>query len=100
MKSSVPFWLAVVLSTARVTGLASTAAAAETHAAKVPIESARATALGRVPGVIVAEELEHEHGIWIYSFEIRPKGEKRKLIKEVNVDADTGAVVSVATENE
>jgi uncharacterized membrane protein YkoI len=51
-------------------------------------------------GAVVAEELEFEGKRWIYSFEIKPKGEKGKRIKEVNIDADTGVVVSVDTEED
>jgi uncharacterized membrane protein YkoI len=74
--------------------------AEQQHQAKVPIDDARAKALELVPGKVVAEELEHEGGRWIYSFEIRPTGETRKIIKEVNIDADTGEIVGVDTENE
>ena len=70
------------------------------HQAKIAMVNARATALARAPGTIVAEELEHEHGRWIYSFEIRPQGEKGKVITEVNVDADSGVIVDVQTEND
>ena len=35
-----------------------------------------------------------------YSFEIKPAGETRKIVKEVNLDADTGAVVSVEVEKQ
>jgi uncharacterized membrane protein YkoI len=73
---------------------------AEAHQAKVPIETARKTALERVKGTVKAEELEKEHGRWIYSFQIKPEGEEGKTIKEVNVDADTGEVVSVETEKD
>src|SRR5256885_1499076 len=55
-------------------GVATTAAAAETHQAKVAIADARAKALGLVPGTLVKEELEQENGRWIYSFEIKPSG--------------------------
>lgn len=74
---------------------------AASHAPKahrVSMAEARRTALAKVAGAIKAEELEHEHGRWIYSFEIRPQGETRKLIREVNVDADTGRIVDVSTE--
>ena len=57
---------------------------------KVSLADARAAALADVPGTIKAEELEKEGGRWIYTFEIRPSGETRRLIKEVNIDADTG----------
>ena len=76
------------------------AAASEKHQAKISIVDARQTALTRVPGKVVAEELEHENRRWIYSFEIRPSGEKGKMISEVNIDADTGEVVDVHSENE
>ena len=70
------------------------------HVAKVSLEAARVTALARVPGTVRAEELEEEDGRWIYSFEIKPTGETRKIIKEVNVNADTGKIVDVETESE
>ena len=65
------------------------------HTAVVAMVDARATALARVPGTIRHEELEHEGGRWIYSFEISTGGPG---IEEVNVDADTGALVSVEHE--
>lgn len=91
--------LTLLLGAASVTGIVATAAA-ETHQAKIAIADARATALRLVAGKLVAEELEHEGGRWIYSFEIRPTGETGKSIKEVNIDADTGALVSIDTEND
>ena len=91
--------LALVLGVASVTGIVATAAA-ETHQAKVAIADARAKALSLVAGKVLKEELEHEDGRWIYSFEIKPTGETGKLIKEVNVDADTGALVGIDTEND
>lgn len=91
--------LALVLGCASVTGVVATAAA-ETHQAKIAIADARAKALSLVAGRLVAEELEHEDGRWIYSFEIKPTGETGKLIKEVNIDADTGALVSIDTEKD
>lgn len=51
-----------------------------------------------VPGEALDHELEREHGIWIYSFEVRPIGERGRMIKEVNVNADTGRIVNVETE--
>lgn len=71
------------------------------HVAKVSMDAARTKALALVPGTVSAEELEHEGGRWIYSFEIKPKGETRRIVKEVNIDADTGALVgSIQTEGE
>ena len=93
--------LGLVLGAASVATVATTAMAEQTHQAKFPAAEARAKALGLVPGRVVAQELEHEGGRWIYSFEIRPTGETRKLIKEVNLDADTGALVgSIDTEHD
>ncbi len=67
---------------------------------KLTMEQARASALQKVTGKIVHEELEHEKGRWIYSMEVRPEGEKGKHVKEVNVDANSGEVVEIADENE
>jgi uncharacterized membrane protein YkoI len=93
--------LSLILGAASVTGVATAAMAQQTHRARFPLAEATAKALGLVPGRVVAEELEREHGRWIYSFEIRPTGETRKLIKEVNLDADTGVLVgSIDTEND
>ncbi len=68
------------------------------HHAKIPMDEARNKALALVPGNVVSEELEHERGRWIYSFEIKPAGEKRKIVTEVNIDSDTGEVVSIEIE--
>lgn len=70
------------------------------HVAKLSIESARKIALVRVHGKVRAEELEHEHGRWVYSFEIKATGETKQVIQEVNIDADTGEIVGVETERE
>ena len=91
--------LALVLGVASVTGIVATAAA-ETHQAKIAIADARTKALSLVAGKVLKQELEHENGRWIYSFEIKPTGETGKLIKEVNIDADTGALVGIDTEND
>lgn len=72
----------------------------EQHQPRIPLEAARMKALSFVPGAVVSEELEQEGGRWIYSFEIKPTNEKRKLVKEVNIEADTGALVSIETEKE
>jgi uncharacterized membrane protein YkoI len=70
-------------------------AAADT-APKVSIVEARAIALRAVPGKIRKEELETEKGRQIYSFDINSGA---KVDKEVNIDANTGAVVSVDDED-
>ena len=65
--------------------------------AKISEDSARAIALGRVPGgAIQALELERERGALIYSWEIKVAG--KPGITEVNVSAIDGRVVSVEHE--
>jgi len=70
--------------------------------AKVSKEAAEQTALAKVPnGAIKEAEIEKEHGKLIWSFDVTTPDTKD--ITEVNVDAKTGAVVSVekeAAENE
>ncbi|MGH8599664.1 MAG: PepSY domain-containing protein, partial [Burkholderiales bacterium] len=53
-------------------------------------------ALKRAPGKIEGAELEHEHGKFIYSFDIRAAN---GTIMEVHVSAISGKVVSVAEES-
>ncbi len=59
---------------------------------------AQATALKAVPGNIAKYELEKEHGKLLYEFDIQPQGAKKGLIKEVEVNARTGSLISVKTE--
>jgi uncharacterized membrane protein YkoI len=100
-RSALTFWVAAIIVPAAAPSLfAGTTQHQAQHQAKLSLSDARAKALSLVPGTVRAEELEHERGRWIYSFEIKPAGETRKLIKEVNVDADTGAIVSIETEKE
>ena len=61
----------------------------------ITMEEARATALARIPGTVKKAELEEEKGLLIYSFDIRDKSGQ---IMEVQVDAKSGAVVSVERE--
>jgi len=64
---------------------------------KIKEAQARVTALARVPNSAVkAEELEHEGGRWIYSYDLTVPG--KSGIDEVNVDANTGKVVAVQHE--
>jgi uncharacterized membrane protein YkoI len=66
--------------------------------AKVSKADATKTALDKVPGGKVKEaELEKENGKLIWSFDIATP--QSKDITEVQVDAVTGAVVSVTTES-
>jgi hypothetical protein len=60
---------------------------------KVSMSTARKTALAKVPGARVeSEELEHEHGKLVYSFDL--KVADKPGVEEVQVDANTGKVVS------
>jgi uncharacterized membrane protein YkoI len=66
--------------------------------AKVSKADAQETALAKVPGGAVKEgELEKEHGRLIWSFDVTTPDSKDST--EVNVDAVTGAVVSVERES-
>jgi hypothetical protein len=66
--------------------------------AKVSRADAERTALMKVPGGSVKEgELEREHGTLIWSFDIASAGSSG--VTEVQVDAITGAVVSVEHES-
>lgn len=65
--------------------------------AKITMKQARTTALAQVPGGrIKSSELERENGKLIYSFDIRARN---RSIKEVQIDAVTGALVGVTTES-
>lgn len=76
---------------------ASKSDAALASQAKVSMETAKATALAKVPGgKIKSSELEREKGKLIYSFDIVTA--RKSGIDEVNVDAIDGHVVAVAHE--
>ena len=65
--------------------------------AKVSRVDAERTALAKVPGGTIKEgELEKEKGKLIWSFDISTSGSTD--IKEVQVDAITGQIVSIETE--
>jgi hypothetical protein len=66
-------------------------------AVKVNMADALATATKQVSGTVLNAEVEDENGKVIYSFEILPTLDS-KIIKEVNIDAATGAII--ATEDE
>lgn len=61
----------------------------------VSMKQATKIALEKEPGTIKSKELEHENGRDIYSFDIKTKDG----IHEVNVDANTGAVVEDKVES-
>ena len=58
--------------------------------AKITMKQARAIATSKVPGKVKSSELEKEHGKLVYSFDI----ETAKGIREIQVDAYSGAIVS------
>jgi uncharacterized membrane protein YkoI len=67
--------------------------------ATIAADSAMTLALARVPGGrIVKGELEEENDRLVWSFDIKVEG--RDGIEEVQVDARTGAIVSVEHEGE
>ena len=66
---------------------------------KVPVETARETALASVAGDVWKENTDREHGRLIYEFRIKPTGEPTgKIVKEVEIDANTGEVLDVEDE--
>lgn len=64
--------------------------------AKISMEQAREIASKKAEGTIEEGELEKEHGKLVYSFDIR---NSKGTITEVQVDAKTGAIVSVEEED-
>ena len=67
--------------------------------ARVSEADARATALSQVPGGTITEgELEEEHGLLIWSFDIRATG--KPGVTEVQVNALTGKIARVEQESE
>ena len=66
--------------------------------ARITSDVAIKTAQGKVPGATIASaEIENEKGKLIYTFDMKTAG--KDGIDEVNVDAMTGAVLSVAHES-
>jgi uncharacterized membrane protein YkoI len=67
-------------------------------AAKISEAAAAETAQKRVPNATIASvELERENGKLIYSYDMKTKG--KSGVDEVNVDAVTGKIISVAHES-
>jgi len=67
-------------------------------AAKITEAAAAETAQKRVPKATIASvELERENGRLIYSYDMTTKG--KSGVDEVNVDAVTGKIISVAHES-
>lgn len=66
--------------------------------ATAPAAAARAIAARAVPhGQIASEELEHEHGKLLFSFDTKVPG--KKSVREVNVNAVTGRVSGMHEES-
>src|SRR4051794_13409561 len=87
----------LLLTTVAALSLTALVAADKKLSPKISKAEAKKIALAKVPGGKIKEaELEDEKGKLIWSFDIATKGTKN--ITEVQVDAVTGAVVSVATE--
>ncbi len=61
--------------------------------ARISPDRAKAIALARVPGQIAGGELEDQGGRLVYEIKVLP--EKKKTYSKVNIDAQTGAVISV-----
>jgi uncharacterized membrane protein YkoI len=59
----------------------------------VPASQASQTALKAVPGTITKTELEKKHDKPVYEFKIKPQSGRG--LKEVHVDAKTGALINV-----
>jgi uncharacterized membrane protein YkoI len=94
--------LALILSLVAGLGVSVAVAADESHGAiraqaKITQEEAEKTALAKVPnGKIKAAELQKEHGRLIWSFDISmPESTE---ITEIQVDANTGKIVSTQVE--
>jgi hypothetical protein len=100
MKKSHGLFLASVL-TALVFPAAGFAAPSEAELlkqAKITKAQAEEIALAKVPnGKIQSAEIENEHQALVWSFDIAKPG--RKVITEVLVNAKTGKIIDVSTEN-
>lgn len=87
--------LAALFCTAIVLGFGG-AATADAQGRKIGMTKARTIALAKTSGKIEGSELEKENGKLVYSFDIR---NAKGTITEVQIEAYTGAVVSVEEEN-
>lgn len=65
--------------------------------AKVTIEDAIKTATGKVSGKVIEAELENKHNTLVWEVEIITPD---NTVKEVHIDAVTGAVIDVEEEKE
>ena len=92
-----PVWILMAILFAAAAAAQTPSRASQSHS-KITKEQATATALTKVPnGTIKESELEREHGKLVWSFDIATAGSKD--ITEVQVDANSGEVVSVEKES-
>ena len=85
----------VVLLAALILGLSVISVSAQKH--KIGMKRAQAIAASHAKGLrLKAQELEHENGKWIYSFEFRNRDGSTR---EVNVNAYTGKIVGIERED-
>ena len=87
--------LCIVTLTAAVLLGQSTASKPTKTKPKISMEQARKIALEKEPGIIQSSELEKEKGRLIYSFDIKTSSG----LREVNVDAASGAIVEDKVES-
>lgn len=62
----------------------------------ISMDVARKTATDSMPGTVQKEELEREHGKWLYSFDLKSVSDSK--VHEVQVDAISGKLVSTKAE--
>lgn len=69
--------------------------------AKISKADAEQIAMSKVPnGTIKEAELERENGHLQWSFDMAAPGQAEDTVTEVNIDAMTGAILSVGTEKD
>ena len=62
---------------------------------KKSMKDAEKAALKEVPGKVIDHKMETEQGKNVYLFDIQPKGAATGTVKQVEVDANTGKVMTV-----
>lgn len=91
--------LGLSLSATAATGAKGQDAGKRAEAAKLTEQAAREIAQQRVPNsAFESAELENEHGHLVWSIDLRPNGSNE--IREVHVDAYTGAILATETETD
>lgn len=64
----------------------------------ISMEAARKTATDSMSGSVQGEQLEREHGKWVYSFDVKSASDSK--IHEVQIDAISGKLVSTKAESD